>query len=276
MTETPLDSVAARLAGARHVAVLTGAGISAESGIATFRDPDGLWARFRPEELANMDAFLSNPRRVQDWYAYRRSVVRDAGPNDAHRAVVALEEIVPRVTVITQNVDGLHADAGSSRVLELHGSLARSYCVDCGREAREEELAAAEGPEGGGGTAGEDSAGAGPGQGPAEVARESPRFRCIACGGLIRPDVVWFGEMLPREVLEEAVEAAVDCDVFLSVGTSAVVYPAAGIPLEASRAGAFTAEVNVAPSAIADALDVVLTGRAGEVLPELVRRVRTG
>lgn len=262
MSDSQLEHVAARLAGARHVAVLTGAGISAESGIATFRDPDGLWARFRPEELANMDAFLASPGRVQDWYAYRRGVVRDAGPNPAHLALVALEDLVPRVTVITQNVDGLHAQAGSTRVLELHGSLARNYCVDCGREAREEELAAGDGTDAGGGVdAVDDDTG--------------PRFTCIACGGLIRPDVVWFGEMLPRDVLEAAVDTASNCDVLLSVGTSGVVYPAAGIPLEAARAGAFTVEVNVERSAIADALDLVLVGRAGEILPAVLERVRT-
>ena len=247
------DDLVERLARARRVAVLTGAGISAESGVPTFRDPDGLWQRFRPEELANVEAFLRNPVLVQGWYAHRRRVVEEVEPNDGHRALAALEEMVTarpggRFLLATQNVDGLHRRAGSERVVELHGSLTRTLCIDCGREATEAEIAA--------------------------VAEADEPAHCSACGGLLRPDVVWFGEMLPEGAMERAAEAAAEADVFLSVGTSAVVYPAAGLPLVAREHGAYVAEVNVERSAIADALDEVVLGKAGEVLPALVEAAR--
>ena len=236
-----------RLARARSVAVLTGAGISAESGVPTFRDPGGLWERFRPEELANVQAFLRNPDLVQRWYAYRRKLVREVEPNPGHYALVELERMVPDFALITQNVDNLHRQAGSRRVVELHGNLLRSYCIDCGRPADEVDL---------------------------EAAAEGKPVRCPACGGLIRPDVVWFGELLPEEALAEAYAACERAEVFLSVGTSAVVYPAAGLPLEAKRAGAYVAEINLQPSAIADQVDALLLGKAGEILPALVAAVR--
>ncbi len=236
-----------RLARARSVAVLTGAGISAESGVPTFRDPGGLWERFRPEELANVQAFLRNPDLVQRWYAYRCKLVREVEPNPGHYALVELERMVPDFTLITQNVDNLHRRAGSQRVVELHGNLLRSYCIDCGRPAEEVNL---------------------------EAAAEGKPARCPACGGLIRPDVVWFGELLPEEALAEAYAACERAEVFLSVGTSAVVYPAAGLPLEAKRAGAYVAEINLQPSAIADQVDALLLGKAGEILPALVEAVR--
>ncbi len=236
-----------RLARARSVAVLTGAGISAESGVPTFRDPGGLWERFRPEELANVQAFLRNPDLVQRWYAYRRRLVREVQPNPGHYALVELERMVPDFTLITQNVDNLHRRAGSQHVVELHGNLLRSYCIDCGRPADEVDL---------------------------EAAAEGKPARCPTCGGLIRPDVVWFGEMLPEEALAEAYATCERAEVFLSVGTSAVVYPAAGLPLEAKRAGAYVAEINLQPSAIADEMDALLLGKAGEILPALVEAVR--
>lgn len=236
-----------RLAHAEHVAVLTGAGISAESGIPTFRDPGGLWQRFKPEELANVDAFLRNPSLVQGWYAHRRSVALEKQPNPGHEALAALEALVPRFLLITQNVDGLHRRAGSRHVVELHGNILRSYCIDCGEPASETAL---------------------------QATAEGMPAQCPACEGYIRPDVVWFGEMLPTEAVEQAYEAAQQAEVFLSVGTSAVVYPAAGIPLLAKEHGAYVAEVNVEPSAIAGRLDEVLVGKAGAVLPGLVEAVR--
>ncbi|MEM0963613.1 MAG: NAD-dependent deacylase [Bacteroidota bacterium] len=238
-----------RLAQARRVAVLTGAGISAESGVPTFRDPGGLWQRFRPEELANVEAFLANPELVQGWYAHRRQVVEEVVPNDGHRALAALEQwVVGRggeFLLATQNVDGLHQRAGSERVVELHGSITRTHCIDCHTPA---DASAAEG-------------------GP---------LTCEACGGLVRPDVVWFGEMLPEEAIGEAQLAAAACDVFLSIGTSAVVYPAAGLPLIARQAGAYVAEVNPTPSDIAWRLHEQIGGRAGDVLPLLVEELGHG
>lgn len=241
------ETLVERLARAERVAVLTGAGISAESGVPTFRDPGGLWQRFKPEELANIDAFLRNPTLVQGWYAHRRKVVEDVAPNPGHDALAALERLVPEFLLATQNVDGLHQRAGSARIVELHGAITRSYCVDCGETAADDDLGAIE---------------------------RGLEARCAACGGLLRPDVTWFGEMLPEGAMEAAAEAAATADVFLSVGTSAVVYPAAGLPLVAKEAGAYVAEVNVERSAIAHELDEVVLGRSGEVLPALVEAVR--
>lgn len=239
------DTLIDRLAEARRVAVLTGAGISAESGIPTFRDPDGLWQQFKPEELANVRAFLRNPSLVQAWYAHRRRVAQETAPNPAHYALADLEALVPEFLLVTQNVDNLHRRAGSRHLAELHGNITRSYCIDCKHPA--DDLAP-------------DSA-------------DEPAH-CTACGGLLRPDVVWFGEWLPEDVMDRAAEAARRAEVFLSVGTSAVVYPAAGLPLRAAEHGAYVAEINVSPSAIADRVDEVVLGKAGEVLPALVAALR--
>ena len=257
------DTLVRRLRQARRVAVLTGAGISAESGVPTFRDPDGLWQKFRPEELANVEAFLANPTLVQGWYAHRRAVVETVEPNAGHRSLAALERwVVGRggeFLLATQNVDGLHERAGSERLVELHGSLRRSHCLDCAAPA---PPPMAEG-DGAGGVA--DAV-------PAGVANAVPAgvARCAACGGLVRPDVVWFGEMLPEDAIGEATQAAALADVYLSVGTSAVVYPAAGLPQIARQSGAYVAEVNPTPSDIAWRLDEQVRGAAGAVLPELI------
>ncbi len=241
------DELVKRLSRARHVAVLTGAGISAESGIPTFRDENGLWERFKPEELANVRAFLRNPELVQKWYEHRRSVAHEKEPNAGHLALAAMETVIADFTLVTQNVDDLHRRAGSRHVVELHGNITRSYCIDCLQPADGEVM---------------------------RPTAEGKRALCRSCGGLIRPDVVWFGEMLPEGALETAYAAAEDAEVFLSVGTSAVVYPAAGIPLQARARGAYVAEINVEPSAIAGELDEVVLGRAGDVLPALVDAVK--
>ncbi|MDX1439051.1 MAG: NAD-dependent deacylase [Rubricoccaceae bacterium] len=245
------ENLIEKLAAAGRVAVLTGAGISAESGVPTFRDPDGLWQKFKPEELANVNAFLRNPVLVQSWYAHRRMVVQDVQPNPGHIALAELETLLSdrggSFLLATQNVDGLHKRAGSKNLIELHGTLTRSYCIDCTREATAEELNASE--------AGKPAG-------------------CPDCGGLLRPDVVWFGEMLPDGAMERAAEAASTCDVFLSVGTSAVVYPAAGLPLIAKECGAYVAEINPQQSDIAFRLDEHVAGKSGEVLPLLVQAAR--
>ena len=236
-----------RLARADRVAVLTGAGISAESGIPTFRDPGGLWNQFKPEELANVRAFLRNPHLVQSWYTYRRSVAMEKAPNPGHEALVHLETLFPEFLLITQNVDNLHQRAGSTRIAELHGNIIRSYCIDCDKTATEQEM---------------------------EPIASGTAARCSACNGYIRPDVVWFGEMLPDGAMVQAHAAAHQSDVFLSIGTSAGVYPAAGIPLAAKEFGAYVAEVNIEASAIAGYVDEVVLGKAGEVLPKLVAAVK--
>ena len=235
------DELTKRLARARSVVVLTGAGISAESGIATFRDAGGIWSKFRPEELANVEAFLANPDLVQGWYRERKRIASEAQPNPGHEALVTLEAEVEDFTLITQNVDNLHRRAGSQNVVELHGNITRSYCIDCNASYEE--------------------------QGEQSEPDLNAAARCEDCGGLIRPDVVWFGELLPADAIEQAFQAARRASVCLSIGTSAVVYPAADVPLAARTNGAYVAEINVEPSAIAAMLNETVLGRSGKVLP---------
>ncbi len=235
------NGVAERLRGARRVAVLTGAGISAESGIPTFREAQtGLWECFRPEELASPEAFARDPNTVWDWYRWRRHLVDRAKPNAGHVAIADLERRRRGTTVITQNVDGLHQAGGSRNVVELHGSINRARCTACG------------------------------------IVRPWKCDEAIfpptcSCGAMLRPDIVWFGEMLPAAALERAFEAAEACDVCLSIGTSNLVQPAASLPWLAAKRGAFVAVVNVSMDGQWLADNVVhLTGKAGEVLPRLI------
>jgi NAD-dependent deacetylase len=236
---------AAALANARHVCVLTGAGISAESGIPTFRDAlTGLWADFRPEDLATPEAFERDPEFVWQWYEWRRELVRQAQPNAGHLALAELGRRVPRLTLVTQNVDGLHQRAGSAGVIEYHGNILRDRC-------HVEQVVAERCPSAAGGLP-----------------------RCASCGGLLRPDVVWFGEMIPRDALLLADAASEDCDVFLSVGTSSLVYPAAGLAEMALRRRATVIEINPRATDLTPRADVVLRGPSGRVLPALLEALR--
>lgn len=228
------------LAEAERVAALTGAGISHESGIPVFRGPGGLWRQYRPEELATPEAFARDPRLVWEWYDWRRSVVAAAEPNAGHQALVELERRTPDFTLITQNVDGLHDRAGSCRLLKLHGDLWTLRCTACSTEIVDRTVPLAEIPP-----------------------------QC-ACGGLLRPGVVWFGEGLPPGVLQEAIWAAERAQVFLVVGTSAVVQPAASLPLLARRAGARVIEINAESTPLSPLVDASLLGAAGALLPQLV------
>lgn len=238
-----LHAAAERLRNAAHVTVLTGAGVSAESGIPTFRDAlSGLWARYRPEDLATPEAFARDPATVWSWYADRRAGVARAEPNPAHHAIAELARRVPRLTLATQNVDGLHARAGSPHVLELHGNITRTKCS---REQRVVERW-------------DDSTG--------------PPPACPQCGAPLRPDVVWFGEPLPADALEAAANAAGACDLLMVVGTSGVVYPAAALPHAAIAAHVPIIVVDPEPLSLAHHRGVVqVRGRAGTVLPELLR-----
>lgn len=236
---------------ARHVVVFTGAGVSAESGIPTFRDVmTGLWQRFNPQDLANAQAFEQDPELVWGWYEWRRMQVLRAQPNPAHRAIAALARHVPRLTLITQNVDDLHERGGSTEVLHLHGSLQRPRCFTCGRAFEHPAGVPAE-PEGG---------------------RRLPPPRCGHCGGLIRPGVVWFGESLPQGALQAAYAAAADCDLLLSIGTSGLVYPAAEIPQLARRSGAAVVMINPQPTALDGIADHRALGPAGTLVPALVQQ----
>jgi NAD-dependent deacetylase len=234
------EAAGERLRQASSVLVLTGAGVSAESGVPTFRGPEGLWREFRPEDLATPEAFRQNPELVWEWYAWRRERIAPTRPNAAHRALAALESIATEFLLATQNVDGLHSLAGSRRVVELHGSLWRLRCTSCDAVAEDRRVPLPELP---------------------------PRCRCSA---LQRPDVVWFGEALPEHALSQALEAARRAQVVLVIGTSSLVHPAALIPRVAQGAGAFLIEVNPEPTPLTHAADAALRGRAAEIVPVLV------
>jgi NAD-dependent deacetylase len=227
-----------------HTVVLTGSGISAESGVPTFREAQtALWKRFDPQELATPEAFERDPGLVWNWYAWRRELVARAAPNPGHLALVEMQGLDPNLTLVTQNVDGLHQRAGSRGLIELHGNILRTRCSAEGIEVDEHE------------------------------ASESPPV-CPSCGAPLRPDVVWFGEMLPPGALDAASEAARGADIFLSIGTSSLVYPAAALPYEALEGGAILVEVNPEETPLTPYADYALRGPADDVLPRLVRGLR--
>jgi NAD-dependent deacetylase len=229
---------------ASRIAVLTGAGVSQESGLRTFRDAQtGLWAQYRPEDLATPEAFEKDPKLVWDWYAMRREKVKAVEPNPGHYALAEMERRAPNFTLITQNVDSLHQKAGNVAVIELHGNLQRVKCSVCGKQAHGWD--------------------------------ESPDSvpHCPLCGGLLRPDVVWFGEALPREALESAADATRKSDIFFSVGTSGLVQPAAALAFAAKNNNALVVEVNAAPTPLTEKADFSLMGKSGVILPALVKEV---
>lgn len=233
------DSLIKRLQEADSVVFFTGAGISAESGIPTFRGKDGIWNKLRPEELANFDAFLRNPEMVWEWYSHRKQIIHESMPNNAHKAIAEMQDMFRNVTVITQNIDNFHRRAGSRTVYELHGNIERNYCIEC-KTFYNDEL---------------------PMQGKIP--------KCTKCGGLIRPDIVWFGEYLPQDQFTAAEKAARECDVFFIVGTSAVVYPAASLIYIAGETGAFIVEVNIEETAISYLVNKAFYGEAGKILPSI-------
>lgn len=224
---------------ASRIAVLTGAGISAESGIPTFRGPGGIWRTYKAEDLATPEAFARDPKFVWEWYDFRRSAIAEVQPNAGHRALVELEERVERFTLITQNVDGLHNRAGSRNILKVHGDIWTLRCTVCGREREEHS---------------------------ARLPQVPPH---CACGGMERPGVVWFGEGLPLETWSRAQQAAEQAEVLLVVGTSAVVHPVAGLARLAKSKGAMVVEVNLAETPVTAGADYSLRGPAAAVLPEL-------
>lgn len=235
-----LESVRDSLTADTRIAVLSGAGISAASGIPTFRGgDDSLWSRYRPEELATPQAFARDPELVWGWYDWRRSLIHQAAPNAAHGAVAALARVC-RVTVITQNVDGYHQQAGSEGVLEFHGSIWMVRCLGCGRETLDRSVPLPYPPE------------------------------CLVCGEMLRPGVVWFGEGIDSGVLRASAEAASECDVFLVVGTAGAVYPAAGLVGTAREGGARIIEFNLEPSGITGQVDLFVPGSAADTLGLLV------
>lgn len=236
------DTIMEKLPCAESVVAFTGAGISAESGLPTFRGDDGIWKKFKPEELANFDAFMENPALVWDWYNHRKQLIASIQPNPAHYALASMERYHKTFSVITQNIDNLHRRAGSRNVNELHGNVERNYCTGCGKHYSNDYITGQPGVP-----------------------------RCSACGSLIRPDVVWFGELLPEDEWNASVESAGRSDVFLSIGTSAVVFPAASLITIAKRSGAYIVEINVERTEFSHLADEVLLGKAGDILPQLLQ-----
>ena len=243
----------ALLRDAARVAVLTGAGVSAESGVPTFRGSGGLWKEFRPEDLATPGAFARDPRLVWEWYAWRRGMVRECVPNAAHLAIARFALRERTTTIVTQNVDGLHAraareaagaaDPAPALPLEVHGSVLRDRCSGC--DARSEPV-------------------------PVDATSLATLPRCTRCGGLLRPDVVWFGEMLDEDILAAADAAAASADVCLVVGTSALVHPAASLPLRTRARGGVVIEVNPEETPLTRAAAIAIRGRAAEVVPQVL------
>ncbi len=230
------------------IAVLTGAGVSKESGVPTFRDAmEGLWAKYDPQQLATPQAFQRNPKLVWDWYTWRREMVSKAKPNPGHIALAQIEAKFPSTTIITQNVDDLHEQAGSQNIIHLHGNIAQSKCYDSCKDT------------------------------PTIIDinsfawdRESGPPACPYCGAQVRPDVVWFGESLPLHHLENAAELSITCDIMLVVGTSGLVSPAADLPVHAKRKGAKIIEVNPDDTPLSPIADIRLKGPSGEMLPKVV------
>jgi NAD-dependent deacetylase len=235
-----LTDLAQLLTGLERLVVLTGAGISVESGIPPFRGPEGLWRTFRPEQLATPQAFQQDPHLVWEWYDWRRGKIAQTRPNPGHEALVRLEARIPDFLLLTQNVDGLHRLAGSRRLLEIHGNIWEVRCLDCGRVIEDRRV-------------------------PLPLLPH-----CELCGGLLRPNVVWFGESLNPEILRQAEAALARSQAVLVVGTSAVVQPAASFALWARQSGARIAEINLDPTPLTARCDFALTGRAGEILPRLL------
>lgn len=232
-----------KLAVSEKVVFFTGAGISAESGIPTFRGKDGIWNKLKPEELANFNAFMRNPKMVWEWYNHRKKIIHESKPNAGHITIAEFEKYFDDVTVVTQNIDNLHRRAGSRKIYELHGNIERNYCINC-KTFYNEELDFSEGV---------------------------PKCKC---GGLIRPDVVWFGEFLPADQLEASERAAINSDIFFVVGTSAVVYPAAGLVYTAKRSGSYVVEINIEETEVSSIANFSFFGEAGKVLPEILEEVK--
>jgi NAD-dependent deacetylase len=227
----------------RSLFVLTGAGISAESGIPTFRGKDGLWKNYSATDLATPEAFDRDPGLVWEWYHWRQSIILNARPNPAHLALVELEKKFSDFLLLTQNVDNLHRRAGSGKILELHGNIFRARCCGCGRKTDHSIRNGV-------------------------ISLPS----CPDCGGLLRPDIVWFGEPIPHEIWEESVSfLSRSADAALIVGTSSVVWPAAFIPEIARKNKVRTIEINLEPTPVSDSVNVALYGKAGEILPKITR-----
>ncbi len=238
------DHLIDKLKTARRLVFFTGAGISAESGVPTFRGENGIWKKFSAEELANFDAFMRNPDLVWEWYQHRREVIHATEPNAGHYAIKQLEEYFESVIIVTQNIDNLHRRAKSSTIYELHGNMEKNYCINCKKRYDFVDF---------------------------EDAKESPKCEC---GGLIRPDIVWFGENLPSDQFDPSQAAVENCDILFTIGTSGIVYPAAYLPMNAHKLGKFVVEINPVSTELSPFCNEILRFPSAEILPKIVEKVR--
>ena len=238
MLRPMIEQVRERLGTARKVTTLTGAGISADSGVPTFRGPDGLWRNFRAEDLATPEAFARDPALVWEWYNWRRELIATKEPNPAHRSLVEMERRYPQFRLVTQNVDGLHGLAGSRNLIELHGNIWKVRCTGCAQITEDRRVPISVPP------------------------------HCPSCGKMLRPHIIWFGESLDPDDINGALEAVTGCEVMLVIGTSGVVQPAASFASAARSAGAFVVEIN--PEVGSPVAHVALRGRAAEIVPMLL------
>lgn len=242
-----LSNFAYKIKSTRKVVVLTGAGVSKESGLDTFRDVCGYWSKYNPYELASPQGFQQNPLLVWQWYQARRNRAKQAQPNPGHIALAQMEEIFPEFFLFTQNVDRLHHRAGSKKVYELHGNIFDSHCFSCGANYDK----------------------------PFEIGDDETTIpHCHRCGGLIRPSVVWFGESLPVDVLSLAYEQTRNCDLFFTIGTSTEVYPAADLPYLAKSSGAFVVEINPNETSFTRYADLSYREKSGEILPSILKTIK--
>lgn len=242
--DLPPDIIAA-LKEHQHIVALTGAGISAESGVPTFRDAQtGLWSKYKPEDLATPQAFRKNPQLVWNWYRWRQSIIQKAEPNPGHTALATLENLSRNFTLITQNVDGLHRRAGSRNIIELHGNIFRYRCTQENKVFLHDRI---------------------------HTSQELPQ--CPNCNALLRPDVVWFGEPLSADTLDLAFKASTSCDIFLTIGTSALVHPAASLPIIAKENDAIVIEINIQSTPITKLADIHLPISASKALPMILQQV---
>jgi NAD-dependent protein deacetylase/lipoamidase len=237
------DEIIKKIKEAERIVFFTGAGISAESGIPVFRGKDGIWNKLKPEELANFNYFMKNPELVWEWYQHRKKIVSESKPNVGHLAIMEMEKYVPDVKVITQNIDNLHKRAGSKIVYELHGNIERNYCVKCKKVYQD------------------------------DIPLEGKVPKC-SCGGLIRPDVVWFGEYLPQDQFDASYKAAENSDLFFIIGTSAIVYPAASLIYTAKESGAALIEINIEKTEVTGVVHFSLFGKSGGILSSILEIVR--
>ena len=239
------DIFLSKLKSSKNVGAVCGAGISNESGVPTFRGEDGLWKKFRAEELANFDAFISNPELVWEWYNFRKRLTFNVEPNPGHYALAEMENLYDNFFIITQNVDNLHRRAGSKNVIEIHGNIMQSKCIKCNKRYNDMPFD--------------------------ENIKSIPKCEC---GEMIRPDVVWFGEMLSEKLLKKSYELLNECQLLFVIGTSGYVYPAASFPSVAKENGAYLIEINVEKTHISNIMDKTLLGLSGKILPDIVEKIK--